>query len=72
MSRPPRPHPSQLTLRLKAEPERAQAPLAAETQTVVQVLADLLLSALGQPASGAQTRLAVVMMEDGDEPEDQR
>lgn len=72
MSRLPRPHPSQLTLRLAAEPDPVQTPLAAETPTLVQALADLLLSALGQPASGAQTGPATMMMEGGDEPEDQR
>jgi len=67
MRRVPRSHPSQLTLRLSPEPE--PVPLfAAEEPTLVQALADLLLSALGHPY--IQTRAATTLVEGGDEPED--
>jgi hypothetical protein len=67
MRRVPRSHPSQLTLRLSPEPE--PVPLfAAEEPTLVQALADLLLSALGHP--DIQTRAATTLVEGGDEPED--
>jgi len=42
--------------------------LAAEEPTLLQALADLLLSALGHP--DIQTRAATTLVEDGDEPED--
>ena len=67
MRRVPRPHPSQLTLHLSPEPASL---LTAEGPTLVQALADLLLSALGQTAPGIQTREATSLGEGGDEPED--
>jgi hypothetical protein len=69
MRRVPRPHPSQLTLHLSPEPEAASL-LKAEGPTLVQALADLLLSALGQTAPGIRTREATSLGEGGDEPED--
>jgi hypothetical protein len=70
MRRVLRPHPSQLTLRLAPELEPVPPLLTAEEPTLVQALADLLLSALGQPAPGAQTRAATIVVEGSDEPED--
>ena len=61
MRRVPRSHPSQLALPL--------ALLTAEAPTLVQALADLLLSALGQPAPESPTGRAITM-EGGNEPED--
>lgn len=68
MSRLPRLLPSQLVLRLTPEPEHP--PLSAAIgPTLVQALAELLLSALGrlpanEPVEAARTQ------EDGDEPQD--
>ncbi len=68
MPRLPRPLPSQLALRLAPEPDRPLLP-AAISPTLVQALAELLLSALGRPAADAQVE-ASQMQEDSDEPED--
>jgi hypothetical protein len=64
-----RPHPTQLTLRLAPEPEPVLPLITSGEPTLVQALADLLLSALGQPTPGDQTRAATAT-EGGDEPED--
>jgi len=56
-------------LRLAPEPEPSLPLVTAEAPTIVQALADLLLSALGQPTPGDQTRAATAT-EGGDEPED--
>lgn len=68
MSRRPRLLPSQLALRLAPEPDHPPLP-AALGPTLVQALAELLLSALGRPAAGEQVEAARTR-EDGDEPED--
>ncbi|WP_407523872.1 cache domain-containing protein [Methylobacterium oryzisoli] len=53
-------------------PEPDPAPLlAADAPTLVQALADLLLSALGQTASAPQITAAIATREGGHEPEDQ-
>jgi len=69
MRRTLRPHPSQFTLRLAPEPEPVLPLITAEEPTLVQALADLLLSALGRPAPGDQIEAATAM-EGGDEPKD--
>ena len=69
MRRVLRSRPNQLTLRLASEPEPMLPLIASGEPTLVQALADLLLSALGQPVPGNQTEAAMTM-EGGDEPED--
>jgi hypothetical protein len=67
MPRLPHLLPSQLALRLTPEPEHPPLP-SAIGPTLVQALAELLLSALGRPTIGGE--IEARMEEDGDEPED--
>lgn len=68
MPRLPRLLPSQLALRLTPAPEHPPLP-AAIGPTLVQTLAELLLSALGQPSAHGPVEAARTQG-GGDEPED--
>jgi len=69
MRRVPRSHPSQLALHLAPDLKSPPSLPTSDAPTLVQALADLLLSALGQPAPESPTGRAITM-EGGNEPED--